>query len=63
MARHADLAHDEDVERGTERGGDLAGHRHAAPGQAQHDDAWAPRERVQVRRETAPRIVTIVEQG
>jgi hypothetical protein len=36
LHRHADFAHQDQVERSAERGGDLGGDRHAAPRQGQH---------------------------
>ena len=41
VAGDAELAHDEHVERGVERAGDLAGDRHAAARQAEHDHVVA----------------------
>jgi hypothetical protein len=38
MPRHAQLAHEEHVKRGSERLGDLVRNRHAAAWQPEHDD-------------------------
>ncbi len=41
MARHSQLADDEDIERGLQRLGDFEGHRHAATRQRQHQHVRA----------------------
>ena len=41
VARHAQLAHEEDVERGAQRPGHLVGDRHAAARQRQHEHVRA----------------------
>ena len=62
VTRDADLAHHQHVQGGPERGRNLGRHRHAAPGQPQHDRALA-REVGQQRRQAAPRVAAIGELG
>jgi hypothetical protein len=61
VAGDAELAHEEDVERGIERACDLGRDGHAAAGETQHDHVVAAGEPAQAGRDEPARFGTIAE--